>query len=114
VRNDVTRREAEFQGLTTPVATLGGIPLEPRDHLCVFHRGREERDRLLLPFLVEGLHAGQACTFFAASGEGEGFAARLKAESANGRYDPALLEVHEPEGGHLRNGAFAPDALLDG
>jgi hypothetical protein len=28
---------------TTPVATLGGLPLSPHDHVCVFFRGGEER-----------------------------------------------------------------------
>jgi hypothetical protein len=95
------------------VATLGGVPLKPRDHLCAPHTGRAERDTLLLPFPVDGPHARHTCTSFAASGEGENFADQLKAESANRQYDPAPLKVHEPQGGHPRNDASAPDALPD-
>lgn len=42
-------------------ATFDGVELEMHSHLCVFHRGRAERDALLIPFLRDGLHLGQAC-----------------------------------------------------
>lgn len=93
------------------VAYFGGITLAPKDHLCVFHRGRGERDRLVFPFLREGLVSGQPCTFFAAAGERENFADRVTSRAAP--VDLALLEVYEPEGGHLRGGEFAPSALLE-
>ncbi|WP_290055610.1 MEDS domain-containing protein [Amycolatopsis solani] len=88
---------------------LGGAALAPGDHLCVFHRGRAERDRLLLPFLADGLKAGDAVLYLAAEGEREDFRERLA-----GAGD---LVLTEPEDGHLRNGEFAPDelfAMLDG
>jgi hypothetical protein len=73
VVGDETRTVVNPRGLSTPVATLGGVPLALRDHLCVFHRGRDERNRQLVPFLEEGLDSGRACTctFFAAAGEKE-------------------------------------------
>ena len=54
---------------TAPVATFGGLPLSAHDHVCVFFRGGEERDRLLLPFLSDGLKAGHAVLFVARAGE---------------------------------------------
>ena len=60
-RNDRTDREV----------TLGGVALAPGDHLCVFHRGRADRDRLLIPFLTEGMGAGDAVLYLAAVGERE-------------------------------------------
>ncbi|MGW4527392.1 MEDS domain-containing protein [Amycolatopsis sp. NPDC004378] len=89
--------------------TLGGVALAPGDHLCVFHRGRADRDRLLVPFLAEGLLAGDAVLYLAAEGEREDFRDRLPGVGD--------LVLTEPETGHLRNGEFAPDALfamLDG
>lgn len=89
--------------------TFGGVALAPGDHLCVFHRGRTDRDRLLVPFLAEGLRAGDAVLYLAAEGERETFRERLAAAGD--------LDLTEPDGGHLRDGGFAPDALfgmLDG
>jgi hypothetical protein len=37
------------------------LRLNRGDHVCVFCRGRDERDELLLPFLSEGLSAGHKC-----------------------------------------------------
>jgi MEDS: MEthanogen/methylotroph, DcmR Sensory domain len=37
------------------------LRLKRGDHVCVFCRGRDERDELLLPFLAEGLSAGHKC-----------------------------------------------------
>jgi hypothetical protein len=38
-----------------------GLSLEKGDHVCVFCRGQEERDQLLLPFLAEGLWSAHKC-----------------------------------------------------
>ena len=35
--------------------TINGLQARPGDHICAFYRGREERDRLLVPYLQEGL-----------------------------------------------------------
>lgn len=89
--------------------TLGGVALAPGDHLCVFHRGRAERDRLLIPFLADGVGAGDAVLYLAAEGERETIRERL-AHAGD-------LVLTEPGSGHLRDGEFAPDALfamLDG
>jgi hypothetical protein len=89
--------------------TLGGVALAPGDHLCVFHRGRTDRDRLLIPFLTEGMWAGDAVLYLAAEGERENIRERL-AHAGD-------LMLTEPASGHLRDGEFAPDALftmLDG
>jgi hypothetical protein len=90
---------------TTPVATLGGFPLSPHDHVCVFFRGSEERDRLFLPFLSDGLKAGHAVLFLAPAGEMVDIRPQLG--------EMGDLELSEPEGGHLRNGRFAPAELLE-
>jgi hypothetical protein len=105
--------ERAAQDSETRVATFGGLPLKSKDHLCVFFRGRAERDELLLPFLVEGLRARHACVFYAAEGEREHIPERLRTGISNLQYDPSLLVVHEPADGHLRAGAFAPDVLLE-
>jgi len=90
---------------TPPVATLGGLPLSPHDHVCVYFRGAEERDQLLLPFLSDGMASEHAVLFLPGAGGVPHNRPQL-GESGD-------LELIEPEGGHLRNGQFAPDQLLD-
>ena len=39
-----------------------GLQLRVGDHICGFYRQPSERDDILIPFLVEGLKAGDKCT----------------------------------------------------
>ena len=39
-----------------------GLQLGVGDHICGFYRKPAERDDILIPFLVEGLNAGDKCT----------------------------------------------------
>ena len=39
-----------------------GLRLGVGDHICGFYRKPAERDDILIPFLVEGLKAGDKCT----------------------------------------------------
>ena len=39
-----------------------GLNLGVGDHICGFYRKPSERDDILIPFLVEGLRAGDKCT----------------------------------------------------
>jgi hypothetical protein len=88
----------------TMTVTLGGATLQAGDHLCVFYRGQQERDRLLVPFLAEGLRAGHAVLYLGRDGEKETMPALL-GEHGN-------LELTEPENGHLRDGRYSPDDLF--
>lgn len=48
----------------TPTAiTLGlpGVTITPGDHICAFYRGARQRDDVLVPFLREGILAGDKC-----------------------------------------------------
>ena len=40
---------------------LPGVSFTPGLHICAFYRGAEQRDELLLPYLREGLAAGDKC-----------------------------------------------------
>jgi DcmR-like sensory protein len=52
----------------TAVATPT-LQLRRGDHVCVFCRGGNQRDELLLPFLVDGLSAGDKCLAVLDTGE---------------------------------------------
>ena len=48
--------------MTTSVAFgIPGLRVDEGDHICAFYRGAAERDALLLPYLREGLRAGDKC-----------------------------------------------------
>jgi len=54
--------------MTTPATTSGfvamglpGVTARRCDHICAFYRGPDQRDAVLLPFLREGILAGDKC-----------------------------------------------------
>ncbi len=51
------------QSMTTTPIEMGqpGILMVPGDHICAFYRGAAQRDDILLPFLREGIRAGDKC-----------------------------------------------------
>ena len=40
---------------------LPGVTITPGDHICAFYRGPQQRDSVLVPFLREGILAGDKC-----------------------------------------------------
>ncbi|MFJ5215086.1 MEDS domain-containing protein [Streptomyces sp. NPDC088354] len=88
------------------VATVGGVPLRRGDHLCAFYRGRAERDRLVTPFLADGLRKGHACTLLAAPDEGRAYRDALAAEVPPLGPAADRLLVRDPRDVHQRNGVF--------
>lgn len=93
-----------------PVTTLGGLPLQPYEHLCAFYRGRLERDELMYSHLREGLSAGHVCLCLAAAGERDAVLEVLAAAEPD--LDLGLLDVSAPPETYLRTGAFEPDCML--
>jgi hypothetical protein len=46
----------------TPITTEPqGISIAPGDHICAFYRGNAQREEVLLPFLRDGIRAGDKC-----------------------------------------------------
>jgi hypothetical protein len=113
-----TRREREEESVSEstmaePTFMMGGIPLAPKDHLCVFFRGRREHDRLVFPFVRAGLESGQVCYVVVPAGESAGFAAAVAGEASRKSVDPNLLQLAEPEGFYLKDGEFQPGAVVE-
>ena len=79
--------------------------LDRGDHVCAFYRGRGERDELLVPYLADGLEAGQRCLAIVDSGAPEELVAAVGA--ADG------LAVHSSGEVYLPGGAFDMDNMLD-
>jgi len=84
---------------------LGGHPLSPHDHVCFSSAAARNAIGCCCPFLSAGLKAGHVVLFLACSGEMPDIRPQLG--------DPGDLELTEREGGHLRNGQFTPDKLME-
>lgn len=46
----------------TAIVDLPGVRLQAGDHICAFYRQPEERDGILIPYLLGGLASGSKCT----------------------------------------------------
>src|ERR1700722_12445406 len=92
---------------------IDGLSIPAGTHICTFFRGIPERDQILVPFLIEGLRAGQKCTCIIDDGVD---AVRTTLAAATGR--PAEessqhVEVRSSKETYLRRGMFSPQKMLD-
>lgn len=79
------------------------------DHICAFYRGDAERDQVLIPYLTEGLAAGDRCVCVLDRSEPDEFAGRL-GEAGPGRGGQLSLLCSADS--YLKRGAFHPDEML--
>ena len=90
-----------------------GIQLSVGDHICGFYRQPSERDDILIPFLVEGLKAGDKCTCVVDSCTPEdvlaGMAGHIEVEPY---LSDRQLEVLDSYGTYLAEGGFLPERML--
>ncbi|MGW8395188.1 MEDS domain-containing protein [Streptomyces lydicus] len=107
--HSVDQRSAEAP--VAAVAHLGGVPLTAGDHICALYRGRAERDRLMTPFLADGLSAGHLCLLLGTEGEGRTFRDILaSAAPAVGR-GGNNFQIRGPNE-YLQDGTFDGDRTL--
>ena len=91
-----------------------GLQLNIGDHICGFYRKPTERDEILIPFLVEGLRAGDKCTCVVDSCTPDDVLA-----SVSGQIEVApfvadrQLEVLDSDSTYLAGGGFLPDRMLE-
>ena len=89
---------------------LPGVWMNVSDHICAFYRGREERDEVLVPFLREGLRAGDKCVCVLDTTDPDVLDAELTDEP---RVEGYQLSAFRSEDTYLANGRFEPDDMLD-
>jgi hypothetical protein len=91
-----------------------GLPLSAGDHICGFYRRPSERDDILIPFLVDGLKAGDKCTCVVDSCTPDDVLASM---SQYIEVDPYVsvsqLEVLDSYGTYLAGGGFLPARMLE-
>ncbi len=98
-------------------ALLMGIPgigeVYPGTHVCALVSGTIERDRLLMPFMQEGLRHGDRCVCFMDEVEPAGM--RRRAEDREARGDEGRsghLSVRSAPDAYLRAGARSPVEMI--
>jgi hypothetical protein len=94
----------------TAVATPG-LQLSNGDHVCVFCRGGE-RDELLLPFLADGLSAGDRCLAVVDTSEPEEVLDALGPGGADA-HPPDQLTVLASRDVYLTERGFDMEGMLD-
>lgn len=100
--------------MTTSMAMgLPGVNLAPGDHICAFYRGSVERDAILVPYLREGLRAGDKCICVTDDPIDDGLIRALAAERTT---DPDLacgyLEPLHSGSTYLLDGFFAIERMI--
>jgi hypothetical protein len=93
---------------------VAGLRFEPGDHICAFYPGVTERDDLLIPYLREGLKAGDKCICVVDGSPSESIFAEL---GATVDLDSCLrqrqLEVARSQDTYLCGDRFSISAMLD-
>jgi hypothetical protein len=96
--------------MPTRSVTINGLRAQTGDHICAFYRGREERDRLVVPFLQEGLRSGDVCLCITGGTDHR----RLERSIFAGcdHADADLLDMRDAEDTYLAGGSFSADRML--
>jgi hypothetical protein len=93
---------------------IPGVQLSPGDHVCAFYRGLSERDEVLIPYLREGLRAGDKCICVVDATEPDTVLASLTGEidlrSPLGSHQIDVLSSRQT---YLRDGAFCTQTMLE-
>lgn len=93
---------------------LLGLQLSAGDHICGFYRKPSERDDILIPFLAEGLQAGDKCTCVVDSCDPDAVLGKLAGRLAVEPFVSARqLEVLDSESTYLADGGFLPGRMLE-
>lgn len=96
--------------MPTRTITINGLQAQPGDHICAFYRGREERDRLMVPYLREGLRAGDVCVCITGAADHRRVE-RSVLDGCDGD-DAERLEIRHAEDTYLAGGTFSSDHML--
>jgi len=90
-----------------------GLGLSVGDHICGFYRRPSERDDILIPFLVEGVKAGDKCTCVVDSCTPRDVLAKMSEQIEVDPYvSVCQLEVLDAAGTYLADGGFLPERML--
>src|ERR1700761_3231788 len=95
-------------GLAVP-----GVELRPGDHICAFYPSLDERDNILVPYIREGLAAGDKCICVIDGPDVAGLEDAFGAPRGEDTDGPRQLEMRRSEDTYLSEGKFSTDAMLE-
>ena len=96
--------------MPTKSIEINGLQVRPGDHICAFYRGREERDRLVVPYLQQGLRGGDVCVCITGGADHRRLERAVRDGSGDG--DSDLLRMFDAEDTYLAGGSFSADRML--
>jgi len=88
---------------------LNGLSIAPGTHICALFRGIPERDEIMVPFLQEGLRAGDKCTCIIDDGIDN--VRDVLGEHLGGAAQQ--LDIQPSKDAYLRRGTFSTQDMLD-
>ena len=92
---------------------INELAIPPGTHLCAFFRGVAERDEIMVPYLLEGLRAGNKCMCIVDE-EVDGVSKALGDDATvatdNERHQ---LDIRSSKETYLRRGTFSTQEMLD-
>lgn len=98
---------------TIPLSVEG---VSPRcgDHICGFYRDAAERNALTVPFIGEGLVAGDLCAYFVDEQTAKDFKQRLQAQYSQtaAALASGQLEITSSRQTYLLDNHFSPERML--
>ncbi|QLH78541.1 MEDS domain-containing protein [Halosimplex rubrum] len=108
---DALRESAEFRG---PVEPLDGHE-HANDHFALVYEGREERFAAVVPFLRQGLEAGEKCLYVGDEGSLETVADLLRdrAVDVGGAVESGALVFESVQDTYLRDSSFDPESMME-
>jgi hypothetical protein len=82
-------------------------------HICAFYRGPAGRDEVVMPFLADGIRAGQKCICVLESLAPADLLVRLDRQvGLGGSVETGQLELATPADAYLLSGTFSGDDML--
>ena len=93
---------------------LPGVTITPGDHICAFYRGPQQRDSVLVPFLREGILAGDKCICVMDDPDTEPVLGPLSMElDVEGSMRTGQLQLFDSDHAYLPGGCFTAERMLD-
>lgn len=93
---------------------LPGVAIAPGDHICAFYRGSAQRDDVLVPYLREGILAGDKCICVMDDPDTRSVLSPLSGDlDVEFSLRTGQLELLCSDSAYLPSGFFAVDAMLE-
>jgi hypothetical protein len=107
----VTARSTTNRPVTTG---RPGVAITPGDHVCAFYRGPAQRDEILVPFLRDGIQAGDKCICVMDDPDTQRVLTPLaQSVDVESSLRTGQLDLMGSDTAYLPNGTFEVDRMLD-